>query len=60
MLSDPELKSKYATGGRTKVPVHVTGVVKVDNAKVTLLEGDSVDTEKKYVTSLYSKENYFP
>ncbi|GJW08338.1 dolichyl-diphosphooligosaccharide--protein glycosyltransferase subunit 2-like protein [Tanacetum coccineum] len=49
VLSDPELKSKYATGGRTKVPVHVTGVVKVDNAKVTLLEGDSVESEKKLV-----------
>nr|GEW86903.1 dolichyl-diphosphooligosaccharide--protein glycosyltransferase subunit 2-like [Tanacetum cinerariifolium] len=49
VLSDPELKSKYATGGRTKVPVHVTGVVKVDNAKVTLLEGDSVESEKMLV-----------
>ncbi|PWA60175.1 Ribophorin II [Artemisia annua] len=47
VLSDLELKSKYATGGRTKVPVFVTGVVKVDNAKVTLLEGDSVESEKK-------------
>ncbi|GJW19079.1 dolichyl-diphosphooligosaccharide--protein glycosyltransferase subunit 2-like protein [Tanacetum coccineum] len=44
---NPGLKSKYATGGRTNVSVHVTGVVKVDNAKVALLEGDSVESEKK-------------
>ncbi|KVI12342.1 Ribophorin II [Cynara cardunculus var. scolymus] len=47
VLSDPEDKRKYATGGRTKVPIHVTGVVGVDNAKLTLLEGDSVESEKK-------------
>ncbi|GKF22085.1 eukaryotic peptide chain release factor GTP-binding subunit ERF3A, partial [Tanacetum coccineum] len=40
----PGLKSKYATGGRTNMSVHVTGVVKVDNAKVALLEGDSVES----------------
>ncbi|GKB57021.1 dolichyl-diphosphooligosaccharide--protein glycosyltransferase subunit 2-like protein, partial [Tanacetum coccineum] len=60
VLSDPGLKSKYGTGGRTNVSVHVTGVVKVDNAKVALLEGDSVEAEKKYATSLYSKEIIFP
>jgi len=47
VLSDPEHKRKFATGGRTKVPVHVTGVVKVDNAKVAVLEGDIVESEKK-------------
>ncbi|KAI3772982.1 hypothetical protein L6452_04178 [Arctium lappa] len=47
VLSDPEHKRKFATGGRTKVPIHVTGVVKVDNAKVAVLEGDSVESEKK-------------
>ncbi|XP_076921437.1 dolichyl-diphosphooligosaccharide--protein glycosyltransferase subunit 2-like [Bidens hawaiensis] len=49
VLSDPEHKRKFATGGRTKVPVHVTGVVKVDNAKVAVLEGDIVESEKKLV-----------
>ncbi|GKC21625.1 eukaryotic peptide chain release factor GTP-binding subunit ERF3A isoform X1, partial [Tanacetum coccineum] len=53
VLSDPRLKSKYGAGGRTNVSVHVTGVVKVDNAKVAL-------AEKKYATSLYSKEIIFP
>ncbi|MFS7930482.1 putative dolichyl-diphosphooligosaccharide--protein glycotransferase [Helianthus anomalus] len=47
VLSDPEHKRKFATGGRTKVPVHVTGVVKVENAKVAVLEGDIVESEKK-------------
>ncbi|GJV78768.1 dolichyl-diphosphooligosaccharide--protein glycosyltransferase subunit 2-like protein [Tanacetum coccineum] len=47
VLSDPGLKSKYASGDRTNVSVHVTRVVKVDNVKVTLLEGDSVESEKK-------------
>ncbi|KAK1420565.1 hypothetical protein QVD17_22262 [Tagetes erecta] len=47
VLSDPEYKRKFATGGRTKVPVHVTGVVKVDNAKAAVLEGDVVESEKK-------------
>nr|GEY13326.1 eukaryotic peptide chain release factor GTP-binding subunit ERF3A [Tanacetum cinerariifolium] len=47
LLLRPRLKSKYATGGRTNVLVHVTRVVKVDNAKVALLEGGSVESEKK-------------
>ncbi|KAI3694892.1 hypothetical protein L1987_77874 [Smallanthus sonchifolius] len=47
VLSDPEDKRKFATRGRTKVPVHVTGVVKVDDAKVAVLEGDIVESEKK-------------
>ncbi|KAI3755912.1 hypothetical protein L1987_55721 [Smallanthus sonchifolius] len=51
VLSDPEDKRKFATGGRTKVPVHVTGVVKVDDAKVAVLEGDIVESEKKYENS---------
>lgn len=52
MLSDPEHKRKFATGGRTKVSVHVTGVVKVDDAKAAVLEGDVVESEKKYASSL--------
>ncbi|KAL8191930.1 hypothetical protein R6Q57_028661 [Mikania cordata] len=47
VLSDPEHKRKFATGGRTKVPIHVTGVVKVDEAKVAVLESDIIETEKK-------------
>ncbi|CAI9297351.1 unnamed protein product [Lactuca saligna] len=47
VLSDPEHKKIYATGGRTKVPIHVTGVVTVDNAKIALLEGDVLESEIK-------------
>ncbi|KAD3068558.1 hypothetical protein E3N88_36438 [Mikania micrantha] len=47
VLSDPEHKRKFATGGRTKVPVHVTGAVKVDEAKVAVLESDIIESEKK-------------
>nr|XP_043620547.1 dolichyl-diphosphooligosaccharide--protein glycosyltransferase subunit 2 isoform X2 [Erigeron canadensis] len=47
VFSDPELKRKFATGGRTKVPVHVTGIIKVGSAKVAVLEGDNVESEKK-------------
>ncbi|KAI3676471.1 hypothetical protein L1987_86080 [Smallanthus sonchifolius] len=46
-LSDLEHKKIYATGGRTKVPVYVTGVVKVENDKVEVLESDSVETQQK-------------
>ncbi|XP_023745534.1 dolichyl-diphosphooligosaccharide--protein glycosyltransferase subunit 2 [Lactuca sativa] len=47
VLSDPEHKKIYATGGRTKVPIHVTGVVTVDNAKIALLEGNVLESEIK-------------
>ncbi|KAI3668012.1 hypothetical protein L6452_43083 [Arctium lappa] len=46
VLSDPEHKKIYATGGRTKVPIYITGVVEVDNAKVEVLESDSIETQK--------------
>ncbi|XP_071721600.1 dolichyl-diphosphooligosaccharide--protein glycosyltransferase subunit 2-like [Rutidosis leptorrhynchoides] len=47
VLSDPEHKRKFATGGRTKVPVYVTGIAEVGNAEVAVLEGDIVESEKK-------------
>lgn len=49
LLHDQELKKVYATGGRTKVPIHVTGVIKVDNAEIVVLDSDlgSVETKKK-------------
>lgn len=44
----------YATGGRTKVPIYVTGVIKVDNAEISVLDGDldNAETRKKYVLFL--------
>ncbi|KAI3787831.1 hypothetical protein L2E82_00289 [Cichorium intybus] len=47
VLSDPEHKKVYATGGRTKVPVYVTGVINVNNAKVEVLESDTIETQNK-------------
>ncbi|KAL8101174.1 dolichyl-diphosphooligosaccharide--protein glycosyltransferase subunit 2 [Apium graveolens] len=49
VLHDAELKKIYATGGRTKVPIFVTGVMQVDNAKIAVLDSDlgSVETQKK-------------
>ncbi|XP_071719741.1 dolichyl-diphosphooligosaccharide--protein glycosyltransferase subunit 2-like [Rutidosis leptorrhynchoides] len=47
VFSDPEHKKSYVTGGRTKVPIYITGVVKVDDAKVEILESDSVETKNK-------------
>ncbi|KAL8154803.1 hypothetical protein AgCh_000239 [Apium graveolens] len=40
VLHDAELKKFYATGGRTKVPIFVTGVMQVDNAKIAVLDSD--------------------
>lgn len=61
MLHDPEHKKTYAAGGRTKVPIFVKGVVKVDNAKIAVLDSDlgSVETEKKYVLYLPSISGVF-
>ncbi|KAI3526600.1 hypothetical protein L1887_05857 [Cichorium endivia] len=47
VLSDPEHKKVYATGGRTKVPVYVTGVINVNNAKVEVLESDTIESQNK-------------
>lgn len=57
MLHDAEHKKIYATGGRTKVPIFVTGVMQVDNAKIAVLDSDlgSVETQKKYV--IYFNQN---
>ncbi|KAI8523056.1 hypothetical protein RHMOL_Rhmol13G0044900 [Rhododendron molle] len=49
VLHDSENKNIYATGGRTKVPIYVTGVIKVDNAEISVLDSDlgTVETQKK-------------
>ncbi|CAI9107615.1 OLC1v1007010C1 [Oldenlandia corymbosa var. corymbosa] len=49
LLRDPEHKKTYATGGRTKLPVYVTGVVDVDQAEIIILDSDlgSAETKKK-------------
>ncbi|GFZ17694.1 ribophorin II (RPN2) family protein [Actinidia rufa] len=49
VLHDSEEKNIYATGSRTKVPIYVTGVIKVDNAEIAVLDSDlgSIETQKK-------------
>ncbi|KAG9452056.1 hypothetical protein H6P81_004960 [Aristolochia fimbriata] len=46
---DPEYKKAYATGGRTKAPVYVTGLIRIDKAEVAILDSDAghVETVKK-------------
>ncbi|OIT31333.1 PREDICTED: dolichyl-diphosphooligosaccharide--protein glycosyltransferase subunit 2-like [Nicotiana attenuata] len=48
VLQNPEDKKIYATGGRTKVPIYVTGFVKVDHAEVAVHDSDlgNVETQK--------------
>ena len=49
VLHDPEQKEIYTTGGRTKVPIYVTGVIEIHNAEIAVLESDlgNIETEKK-------------
>ncbi|KAL3647727.1 proteasome regulatory particle base subunit [Castilleja foliolosa] len=48
-FDEPEDKKNYATGGRTKVPIHVTGAIKIDNAEIVVLDSDlgNAETQKK-------------
>ncbi|KAI3460965.1 hypothetical protein Pfo_017628 [Paulownia fortunei] len=48
-LDDPEHKKNYAIGGRTKVPIHVSGVIKIDDAEIVILDSDlgSIESQKK-------------
>lgn len=49
VLHDSEHTKAYATGGQTKVPIHVTGIIKIDNAEIAVLDSDlgSVETQQK-------------
>ncbi|KAL6564088.1 proteasome regulatory particle base subunit [Orobanche hederae] len=49
VFEDPENRKNYATGGRTKVPIHVTGAIKIDNAEIAVLDSDlgNAETQKK-------------
>lgn len=54
-LHDSEHEKVYATGGRRKVPIYVTGVVNVENSEVVVLDSDlgSVETKKKWDLILF-------
>ncbi|XVF81008.1 hypothetical protein PTKIN_Ptkin15bG0121900 [Pterospermum kingtungense] len=49
VLHEPEHEKFYVTGSQTKVPTFVTGVVKIENAEITVLDSDigSIETQKK-------------
>ncbi|XP_062164007.1 dolichyl-diphosphooligosaccharide--protein glycosyltransferase subunit 2 [Alnus glutinosa] len=42
-------KKVYATGGQTQVPIFITGVIKIDNAEIAVLDSDigSIEAQKK-------------
>ncbi|KAG6437896.1 hypothetical protein SASPL_102827 [Salvia splendens] len=49
IFDNPEHKKAYVTGGRTRVLVDITGVIKIGNAEIVILDGDhgSIETQKK-------------
>ncbi|XP_060667481.1 dolichyl-diphosphooligosaccharide--protein glycosyltransferase subunit 2 isoform X2 [Ziziphus jujuba] len=49
VFHDSEHEKVYATGGRTQVPIFVTGVIKIDNTEIAILDSDlgSIETQKK-------------
>ncbi|KAH9785367.1 Dolichyl-diphosphooligosaccharide--protein glycosyltransferase subunit 2 [Citrus sinensis] len=49
LVQDSEQQTVYATGTLTQVPIYVTGLIKIENAKIAVLDSDlgSVETQKK-------------
>ncbi|KAF9683030.1 hypothetical protein SADUNF_Sadunf05G0169800 [Salix dunnii] len=49
VLHDSDHKNLYATGGQTRIPIFVTGVIEVDSAEIAVLDSDlgSIETKKK-------------
>ncbi|KAE8056259.1 hypothetical protein FH972_013046 [Carpinus fangiana] len=49
VLDDSVDKKVYATGGQTQVPIFVTGVVKIDNVEIAIVDSDlgSIEAQKK-------------
>lgn len=56
MLHDSEDGKVYVTGGQTKVPVYISGIIKVENAEISVLDNDlgSIDTQKQYAPVLWT------
>ncbi|XP_028758347.1 dolichyl-diphosphooligosaccharide--protein glycosyltransferase subunit 2 [Neltuma alba] len=48
VLEDLDRRSDYATGGQTHVPIYITGVIKIANAEIAVLDSDlgSIETQK--------------
>ncbi|GKV01830.1 hypothetical protein SLEP1_g14348 [Rubroshorea leprosula] len=49
VLHELEPEEVYATGDQTKVPIFVTGIVKIENAEIAVLDSDlgSIETQKQ-------------
>ncbi|GLT33065.1 hypothetical protein SLA2020_076840 [Shorea laevis] len=49
VLHELEPEKVYATGGQTRVPLFVTGIVKIENAEIAVLDSDlgSIETQKQ-------------
>ncbi|XVE77941.1 hypothetical protein DITRI_Ditri13aG0104500 [Diplodiscus trichospermus] len=49
VLHEPEHEKVYVTGSQTKVEIFVTGLIKIENAEITVLDSDleSIETQKK-------------
>ncbi|XP_010262349.1 PREDICTED: dolichyl-diphosphooligosaccharide--protein glycosyltransferase subunit 2-like [Nelumbo nucifera] len=49
VLHDPEHDKIYATGGQSQAPIFVTGLIRIDNAEIAVLDGDlgSIETKQK-------------
>ncbi|XP_022758423.1 dolichyl-diphosphooligosaccharide--protein glycosyltransferase subunit 2-like [Durio zibethinus] len=49
VLHEPEREKVYYTGSQTEVQIYVTGLIKIENAEITVLDSDlaSVETQKK-------------
>lgn len=52
MLHEPEHEKIYVTGGQKKVPIFASGLIKIENAEIAVLDSDlgSIETQKKYVS----------
>ncbi|XWS31409.1 hypothetical protein CRYUN_Cryun23aG0073100 [Craigia yunnanensis] len=49
VLHEPEHEKVYVTRSQTKIPIFVTGLIKIENAEITVLDSDlgSIETQKK-------------
>jgi len=52
VLQDSESDKFYATGGQIRVPIYITGIIKVGSAEIAVLDSDlgNVETHKTYVS----------
>lgn len=55
MLHESLPEKVYATGSQTKIPIFVTGFIKIENAEIAVLDSDlgSIETQKKYAVYYY-------